>query len=338
MLPSISTLLRYEREGKLTRKTSKAFDEDNIPLSVPSPPDSWDEALAVFESDLYRLGRAETTVSSYTYALRAFGAFYRGQLRKPGPYVARLQENDFQAFIHYVRHERHLSAVYVNCHIAALRAFATFILAKGWHRRMVAGDLKTYPVNSIKSRQALSASEERLLVKAVDLNGRNGLRDLAILQLFLQCGLQVSELVRLLRDDATIHKSVGRLRVRNEKRDQERTVPLNSIARKALNDYLKAQGSAVGGAPLFLSERRGRLSVAAVQFLIKKYLCFAGREDLSTYDLRVHFASKFYAKSGNLPATQKILGQRNITTTARYAKATEREIEEACDALDDRSE
>jgi len=110
-----------------------------------------------------------------------------------------------------------LSAVYVNRHISALRAFSSFILAKGWHRRMVAGDLKTYPVNSFKSRQALHTSEERLLVKAIDLNGRNGLRDLAILQLFLQCGLQVSELVRLLRDDATIHKSVGRLRGETKK-------------------------------------------------------------------------------------------------------------------------
>jgi site-specific recombinase XerD len=301
-------------------------------------PDSWDEVLAVFENDLYSRGRSDTTVISYTYALRVFGAFYRDQLSKPGPYVARLQETDVQAFIHYVRQERHMSAGYVNRHIAALRAFSTFILAKGWHRRMVAGDLKTYPVDSIKSRQALSASEERRLIKAIDLNGRNGLRDFAILQLFLQCGLQVSELVRLLRDDATINKSVGGLRVRNEKGDLERIIPLNAIARKALNDYFKVQGPAESGAPLFLSERRGRLSVAAVQYLIKKYLCFAGREDLSTYDLRIHFASKFYAKSGNLPATQKILGQRNINTTARYAKATESEIEEACDGLDDRSE
>jgi site-specific recombinase XerD len=337
MVPSISALLHYERGANLPRKTSKAFDEDKISLSA-SPPDSWDEVLAAFESDLFSRGRSETTVSTYAYALRAFGAFYRGHLKKPGPFVARLQETDVQAFIHYIRQERHLSAVSVNRHISALRAFSSFILVKGWHRRMVTGDLKTYHVYPSRTQGVLSASEERRLVKAVDLNGRNGLRDLAILQLFLQCGLQVSELVRLLRDDATIHKSVGTLRVRNEKGDQERTVPLNAAARKALSDYFKVQGPADSGAPLFLSERRGRIGVAAVQYQIKKYLCFAGREDLSTYDLRHHFASKFYAKSGNLPATQKILGQRNINTTARYAKAMEREIEEACDALDDRPE
>jgi site-specific recombinase XerD len=77
------------------------------------------------------------------------------------------------------------------------------------------------------------------------------------------------------------------------------------------------------------------LSIAAVQYLIKKYLAFAGREDLSTHDLRHHFALNFYARSGKLTATQQVLGHRDINTTSRYARATEEEIKEAIDALDD---
>jgi site-specific recombinase XerD len=54
--------------------------------------------------------------------------------------------------------------------------------------------------------------------------------------------------------------------------------------------------------------------------------------------LRHHFALKFYAKSGTLTATKEVLGLRDISTTARYARATEKEIQEAFHALDNRSE
>ncbi len=316
---------------------SKTPNEKKFSLNAGSP-DSWDEVLAAFENDLYSRGRSDQTVSTYAYAMRAFGVFYRGELKKPGPYAARVQETDVQAFIHHLRDNRHLSATSVNRHIAALKAFSTFILAKGWHRRVVARDLKTYRVNVSKTEPPLSQAEVQRLVTSVNLNGRNGLRDLAILELFLQCGLRVSELVRLLRDDVTIHKSVGRLRVRNEKGRGERTIPLNKTVRQAILNYLDSLGPVAGGTPLFLSERRQRLSIAGVQYLVKKYLAFAGREDLSAHDLRHHFALKFYAKSGKLTATREVLGHRDINTTARYARATEKEIEEACDAIDDRSQ
>lgn len=320
----------------MNQAAEKILDKKKNPLKAHAP-DSWEEVLAAFEDDLFRRGRSDHTVSTYAYAVRRFGAFYRGKLQKPGPYVARIQETDLQAFIHHIRHERHLSATSVNRHIAALRAFSAFILARGWHRRMVARDLKTYRVDLSRRPPSLSKSEVRRLVAAINRDGRNGLRDLAILQLFLQCGLRVSELVRLLRDDVILHKSVGKLRVRNKKGRQERTIPLNTSVRQAIEGYLNSVGPVSGAAPLFLSERRQPLSIAGVQYLIKKYLAFAGREDLSTQDLRHHFALRFYAKSGKLAATQEVLGHRDINTTARYARATEREIQEACDALDERS-
>ena len=321
----------------MSREALETLDEKKTPLNAHAP-DSWEEVLAAFENDLYGRGRSEHTVSSYAYAMKGFGTFYRGELKKPGPFVARIQETDLQAFIQYIRNDRHLSATSVNRHIAALRAFSGFILARGWHRRLLARDLKTYRVNSSKMEPPLSQSEVRRLVTSVDLNGRNGARDLAILQLFLQCGLRVSELVHLVRDDVILHKGVGRLRVRNEKGRQERTIPLNATVRQAVEGHLNSLGPVAGSAPLFLSERRQRLSIAGVQYLIKKYLAFAGREDLSTHDLRHHFALRFYARSGKLTATQEVLGHRDINTTARYARATEKEIQEACDALDDRAE
>jgi site-specific recombinase XerD len=116
----------------MTTEPPITINEKKILLKAHVP-DTWDEALAVFENDLYRRSRSDHTVTTYSYALKAFGVFYREQLKKPGPYVSRIQETDLLAYIQYLRHDRHLSATSVNRNIAALRAFAGFILVNGWH-------------------------------------------------------------------------------------------------------------------------------------------------------------------------------------------------------------
>ncbi len=321
----------------MSPEKTEISNEKKIPLNVLLP-ESWEEALATFKNDLYSRGRSDATVITYASALRAFARFSSEHLKKPGPHVALIQETDIQAFVNFLRYDRHLSATSVNRHIASLRAFSTFLFIKGWHRRMVARDLKTYRISRSNHEQPLSTEEARRFVTAVNLDGRNGPRDLAILQLFLQCGLRVSELVHLSRDDAIIHKSIAKLRVRSEKGRQERTIPLNKAARQAIEDYLGRRGPVAGADPLFVSERGRRISVPNVQYLVKKYLCFAGREDLSAHDLRHHFALRFYAQSGKLTATQKVLGHSDINTTARYARVLDEEIQRTVDALDDKPE
>jgi integrase/recombinase XerC len=305
--------------------------------TVPVP-DSWDEVLAAFANELYRRGRSERTVITYISALRGFALFYREHLKKPGPHVALIQETDIQAFIDYLRYVRRLSDTSVNRHISSLRSFSNFILVMRWHRHMITRGLKSLRVPAAESPPRLSTEEMRRLVKLVDLNSRNGLRDLAILQLFLQCGLRVGELIQLLCDDVKIHKSVAKLRVRSEKGRPERTIPLNATARKAIEDYLECRGPVSGGDPLFLSEQRRKIGNSTVQYLIKKFLCTIDREDLSTRDLRHHFALRFYAQSGKLTATQKVLGHSDINTTARYARILDEEIQKTIDAFDDESE
>ncbi len=299
-----------------------------------SLPDTWEKALAAFENDLFRRQCSEKTVTTYGYCLQNFALYYRRELQKPGPYVARLHENDLKAFIDHIQYDRRLSASSVNRYITALRAFSNFILLKRWHRRLLSSDLKSYRIDTNRPPASLSRREVRRMIAAVDEKSRNGPRNLALLQLMLQCGLQVGEIVSLSRDDVTMHQTVGRVRVRAAKPEQERTIPLNTAARRALQGHLDALRPGGGSDPLFISERGSRMGVGAVQYLVKKYLCFAGREDLSANDLRHHFAMEFYKRSGKLTATQKVLGHRNINTTARYARATDQDIQEAIDALD----
>lgn len=296
--------------------------------------DSWDEVVAAFESDLYRRGQSEATINGYGACLNVFSRFYQDYLKKPGPYVEKLQKTDCRTYINYLRQDRQLAVTTINRHITVLRSFSKFIFAKGLSPHFLADGLKTYRPKAQKEIPSLSKKEVRRLVAAVDLNGRNGYRNLAILQLLLQCGLKVGELVRLSRDEVTLHKTTGKIRIRNEKGVLEREIPLNLTIRKALWGYLNIRGPIASHDPLFVSERQRRMSIAAVQHMIKRMLCIIGREDLSTYDLRHYFAMEFYSRSGELKATQYVLGHSDINTTARYAKVTANEIQETIDAMD----
>lgn len=294
---------------------------------------SWTEAVAAFEQSLHDCGRAETTIATYMSALRVFAGFYCDELEKPGPYVARLQETDLQAFVAHLREQRPLSASSINRFVVALHAFCQHAVEQRWMRRNVARDLRTYRPPLPATAPRLSLSEVNRLAASVDLHGRNGRRDLVIVQLLLHTGMRVRELSALAVGDVTLLTKTGKVRIRSDKAHAERVLPLNRAAFSALRAYLQSRGSPAVTEPLLVSERRGRMGVVTIQHHVKKLLTCAGRPDLSAHALRHHFAVQLYAKTGNLTAVQEALGHSSIVTTARYARATSQEIEQAVEAL-----
>lgn len=297
-------------------------------MANPNPPPAdWDSVLAAFEAWLAGKGRSESTHANYTRALREFGGFYRDGLGKPGPHPQRLQPTDLHAYVDYLQEKRLLSFASINLRISALKTFARFLLETRWNRRDIAREVRTFGAVAPPPAKRLTREETRRFLASVNLNARNGPRDLAILQLFLQCGLRLGELARLLIDDAALGEASGHLRIRDRKTRSERLVPLNASARKALRDYLATRGGAPPGEePLFLSERGQRISPKSVQHLVKKHLAAAGRADLSVHGLRHHFASTLYDRTRDLTALQELLGHRRIATTARYARRSPEEI------------
>jgi integrase/recombinase XerD len=293
----------------------------------------WNETLTDFENYLLQKNKARNSITAYLSTLKMFATFYQDELKKPGPYVSRLQETDLHAFVDYLRSTRYLAASSVNCAIAALHSFCRYLLEQQKHKRDIGKELRTYYVEPPPKSHVLSQQEVRRLITSVDLNTKNGPRNLAILQLMLQCGFRVGEITRLCYDDVVIQKTTGHVRVRDKKTLSERFVPLNASTRSALKKYLHICDTSSGTSPLFSSQHNKKISEKTVQYMIKKYLCAAGRSDLSARDLRHHFAIELYKSNKSLPVVQKILGHRNLATTARYIQPTDQELSEALEGL-----
>ena len=213
--------------------------------------------------------------------------------------------------------------------IAAIRSFFKYLTVK-------AKLLDENPVQDLDSPKIpkslpryLTLDESRRLLLAVD--GKNKERDYCILCLFLNCGLRISELVGLNVSDYRGES----LRVLG-KGNKERTVYLNDACRDALDSYLELRKELAPSrvAALFLSNRRARMSVDAVQVMVKKNLTKAGMDAslYSTHKLR-HTAATLMLQNGvDVRTLQEVLGHENLNTTQIYTHIDNAELRTAAAA------
>lgn len=156
-------------------------------------------------------------------------------------------------------------------------------------------------------------------------------RDRCILTLFLNCGLRISELIGLNLTDVRGEQ----LRVLG-KGNKERMLYLNEACIQAIQDYLAVRDNqrAIDKNALFLSRRRTRISKAAVEKLVKKYLLKAGLDSTqySPHKLR-HTAATLMLQNGvDVRTLQEVLGHENLNTTQIYTHVDNENLRAAAKA------
>ncbi len=157
-------------------------------------------------------------------------------------------------------------------------------------------------------------------------------RDYAILTLFLNCGLRVSEMAGLnytdIRTDNTV-RVVG-------KGNKERVIYLNKACVNALNDYMKVRP--VDGVKdkkaLFISRNHNRMSVKTIQAMVYKYLAKIGldAQGYSCHKLR-HTAATLMYQYGDVDVRvlKEVLGHENLGTTEIYTHLSSTQLKSAAD-------
>ena len=181
----------------------------------------------------------------------------------------------------------------------------------------------------------LTLEESRQLLNNVEkIDSRNELRDYAIITLFLNCGMRLSELTGININDIDFENN--KLNVIG-KGNKERTIYLNKACVDAINKYIsdrsKSKAENKKENPLFLSERKTRISQRTVQDIVKKYLTATGLSKYSTHKLR-HTAATLMYKYGNVDirALQQLLGHESISTTEIYTHVDNEIIRNAVEA------
>lgn len=155
-------------------------------------------------------------------------------------------------------------------------------------------------------------------------NQHTRVRDLAILTLFLDTGIRVSELVGINMDDVDF--SINGFLV-TRKGGNQTILYFSDEVEQVLKDYLKLRRemTAIAGDEdaLFLSLQNRRISVRAVQNMVKKYATQAAplKKHLSPHKLRSTFGTNLYHETGDIYLVADVLGHSDVNTTRRHYAA-----------------
>lgn len=290
-------------------------------------------------------GRSANTVQVYLYDLRVFFRFMklrRNKVDKNTPFgeikiddididfIRSITLSDLYAFMAYVSNDRDNSSFARARKVSSMKSFFKYLTFK-------AKLIDTDPAAELESPKLmkrlpryLNIDESKQLLNSVD--GKFSERDYAILTLFLNCGLRLSELVGI-----NISNIKGSVLTVIGKGNKERSIPLNQACIKAIEDYMKVRP--VDGVrdrnALFLSSRRQRISKESVQKIVKKYIRAAGLDPdrYSTHKLR-HTAATLMYKYGNVDirSLQELLGHVSISTTQIYTHLDSNQLRNAVDS------
>ena len=251
--------------------------------------------------------------------------------------VSKITLDDIHSFLFYLTNTYNSKAATRARKVSSIRVFFNYLCNKaGLIEKNPAQNLET-PKLDKRIPKYLTLDDSKKLLEAVnDMDDRNKERDYAIITLFLNCGMRLSELVGINIKDINFNDQ--KLNVIG-KGNKERTIYLNSACMNAVNKYLAVRPhdniKYDSKDALFLSERRERISNRTVQYIVKQELKRAGLDTnkYSVHKLR-HTAATLMYKYGNVDirALQELLGHESISTTEIYTHVDNSQIRNAVES------
>ena len=286
--------------------------------------------------------KSSKTVSEYFLDLRMFFRFVkvlRGTAKTDDfdkikiddidiGFIREITLSDMYEFMNYLIDDRKVQSAGRSRKASTLRSFFDYLTVK---RHL----LNTDPSKELEMpKQRKSLPKYLTLEQSIELlnaiEGKNKERDYAIITIFLNCGLRLSELVGL---NVTDIRSNNTVRVLG-KGNKERIIYLNDACVDAINNYLKVRP--VDGVKdkkaLFISSQKKRMSPKTVQAMVYKYLEKIGLDSqgYSCHKLR-HTAATLMYQHGNVDirVLKEVLGHENLGTTEIYTHLSNKQLEEA---------
>lgn len=163
-------------------------------------------------------------------------------------------------------------------------------------------------------------SGEKLTAHQQKYHERTKTRDLAMLSLLLGTGIRVSECVGLDIDDVDFKNNGIKI---HRKGGAEVIVYFGDEVRDALADYMNQRSgiTALEGHTnaLFLSMQNRRISVRAVENLVKKYSkLVTSIKNITPHKLRSTYGTNLYQETGDIYLVADVLGHKDVNTTRKH--------------------
>ena len=208
----------------------------------------------------------------------------------------------------------------MNRKLSSIRACYRYLLKNGLVKVNPTEDIRSPRVER-KELEYLTIEEVEKLLEAPD-DSVKGLRDRAMLEVLYASGIRVSELLALKVNEVNL--DIGYLML-NHHDDNERIIPLYSLAIQSLRNYLEESRPHLADntkeTTLFLNANGQPMTRQGFWKLLKGYTASAHIEkDITPKTLRHSFATHLLENGADINMVKDMMGHSSINSTRVYAK------------------
>jgi len=300
-----------------------------------------DKLLTDFQNHLNDLDLSPLTIKGYLSDLQHFARWFE-QTNGEALTIQRMTPTDIKEYKHFLLAVERRKAGTVNRRLAALTALCKWAR----HTNQITSD----PTENIKGVAGvargpkwLDKHEQHRLLRAIE----NDLelakqkypkrwvtrrRDASLVLFLLHTGLRLSEAVGLKMEDLQLSDRKGSVLVQQGKGNKQRSVPLNTDARKALQEWLKVRPQS-DHLWMTVEGEHEALSGRTVQRILQRYARDANLDELTPHVCRHTFAKNLVENEVGLEKVAALLGHSSLNTTRIYITPSERDLELAVEHL-----
>lgn len=216
--------------------------------------------------------------------------------------------------------EEGISTRTINRKISCLKSFFNY------HRKLghVEDNVMKRVISPKISRRLPHFVEEqdmdRLFSSELFENNFEGARDRAVMELFYSTGMRLSELLNIKLVDIDFYEQHVKVL---GKRNKERIIPINQVAKEALEKYFDFYRDKFGEMNknncIFVTSKNNKLYPKAIYNIVRKYLDVVTTIDKrSPHVLRHTFATHMLNNGADINAIKEILGHSSLAATQVY--------------------
>lgn len=274
-------------------------------------------------------GCSSETIKAYRSDLAKFERFLEERS------IIRITQVDYKVIGDYINHMREvqnprsgrtgLSDASIARRLAAVSTYCDYVRLAHHKFRNPLDDISL----RLKKNNRPKPVDEEILDKL--RSGISSLRDRTILTMFLASGLRISEMAQLDRDTIIIEEH------HNEKSGEDMTVGTGEVTGKGdkrrsffvdeeslivFSEYLDTRKGDDHPA-LFLSERKKRMSIRAMQERLAYWCRAVGVEHINVHRLRHTYATRLANANISSMHLKELMGHNSFTTTLQYFKLTD---------------
>lgn len=287
-----------------------------------------EQLLNQFLTWLHNEGKDEKTITAYKTTLNQFLTWYL--VTNEEIHLKEIKPIDIKEYLGYMKHTLNRKQATINKTTASLKTFFSYLTENGLVLNNPMTRIKIQKVQTSdkvgekETIKWLTKEEQDRFISYVELekNEFKRLRNLAIIDLMLYCGLRVAEVEELKIKDVKTNGDIT-ITIREGKHGKYATVILVNKYSSNLRKWLKYRQSLdkdiyIQSPFLFISERTGQLTARGIQVMLNKYAELAHMENITPHRFRHSFCKNLANIGTSIEVIRRLARHESIQTTAIY--------------------